>query len=54
MQVYVNLCDFVLMRARVLLLAAAGLVEVRGEGRARAQRGQLPPAPLQQRTVLEF
>lgn len=51
---YVNLCDFILVRTRILLLAAGRFVEVRGERRARAQRGQLPPAPVQQRAVLEF
>lgn len=54
MQMYVNLCDFVLLRTRILLLSAGDFVEVRGERRARTQRRQLPPAPLQERAILQF
>lgn len=32
----VNLCDFVLLRSRILLLAARRLIEVRGVRSARA------------------
>lgn len=52
MQMNVNLCDFVLMRARIFLLAAGRLVG--GLGCARAQRRQLTPAPFEQRAVVEL
>lgn len=50
----VNLCDFVLLRARLLLLSPRRLVEVRRQRRARAQRRQLAAAPVQQRAVLQL
>lgn len=52
MQVYVNLCKFVLVRTCIFLLAARDLVELCGEGGAGAQGGQLPPAALQESAVL--
>lgn len=54
MQMYVNLCEFILVRTRIFLLAARDFVEVRGERGAGAQGGQLPPAALQESAVLQL
>lgn len=53
-QMNVNLCDFVLLRTRLFLLAARGLVEVRGVRGAGAQRRELAPAALEERAVLQL